>query len=234
MKKIDNGDAFILNPKLISLVSNWQDAGSPVQEKFNWSARKPVWESTFPNHEEFIEGLPSAIGRGDVRLVCESTQNSIIEKFLTVMIWGYGDRGYGPFRVSKMLGQEGTIHVLTQAHEFCQNGNPKAAYKFLALNRIYMLGPSYGSKFITFCVPRDVGAPIYDSLISMWISEFASKEFQNVGTSSERWNLSTYSRYWDWVKIHSEYLGCFPDEIEFVLFRDAELRFSKASNWAGK
>lgn len=193
-----------------------------------------MWESTFPEHAEFIEGLPSAIDREDVRVVCESTLNSIIEKFLTVMIWGYGDRGYGPFRVSKMLKQEDTNHVLTQAYEFCQNGDPKAAYEFLARNRIYMLGPSYGSKFITFCVPRDVGAPIYDSLISMWISEFASKDFQNLGTSSERWNLSTYSSYWDWVKIHSEYLGCFPDEIELVLFRDAQLRFSKASIWSGK
>jgi hypothetical protein len=223
-----------LNNKLSFLVSDWQAAGSQGQDKFNWSSRKQNWKSTFPKEAKFINKLPDEIGREDVRAICESSENSLTEKFLTVMIWGFGDRGYGPYRVSRMLGQENTNHALMQAYEFCLNGKPKSAYEFLSLNRVYMLGPSYGTKFINFCVPRDVGAPIYDSLISMWVNEFAFKEFQQVGTSSTRWNLSTYSRFWDWVKIHSEHFQCFPDEIELVLFRDAEMRFSRSSNWSGK
>ena len=150
------------------------------------------------------------------------------------MVWGYGDRGYGPYRVTQMMKQHHAVEVLSEAFEFCQRGDAKGAYEFLSKNRIRILGPSYGSKFITFCTPRDIGAPIYDSLIAMWVKEFAAKEFLGVTTSSESWNLKTYSRYWDWVKEHADELECYPDEIELVLFRDAERKFSKASNWLGK
>ena len=150
------------------------------------------------------------------------------------MVWGYGDRGYGPYRVTQMMGQHHGVEVLSEAFELCQRGDAKGAYEFLSKNRIRFLGPSYGSKFITFCIPRDIGAPIYDSLIAMWVKEFAAKEFLGVTTSSESWNLKTYSRYWDWVKEHSDALKCYPDEIELVLFRDAERKFSKKSGWAGK
>ena len=87
---------------------------------------------------------------------------------------------------------------------------------------------------MAFCTPREIGAPIYDSLIAIWVREFAEKEFLGVTTSSDNWNLKTYSRYWDWVKEHSDALECYPDEIELVLFRDAESKFSKASKWSGK
>ena len=150
------------------------------------------------------------------------------------MVWGYGDRGYGPYRVTQMMAQGNAEDVLTQVYEICQSGDAKGAYNFLNKNRIRMLGPSYGSKFITFCTPRDVGAPIYDSLIALWIAEYAKKEFLDVTTSSESWNLNTYSKYWDWIKNSSVELECYPDEIELVLFRDAESRFSKASKWSGK
>jgi len=46
--------------------------------------------------------------------------------------------------------------------------------------------------------------------------------------------LKTYSFYWEWIKKHSIHFNCFPDEVELVLFRDAEKEFSKASSWAGK
>jgi hypothetical protein len=68
----------------------------------------------------------------------------------------------------------------------------------------------------------------------LWIDEFAADDFEGISTSSEIWNLKTYSRYWDWVKIHADGLATFPDEIELVLFRDAELKFSKKSAWMGK
>ena len=133
-----------------------------------------------------------------------------------------------------MLGQEHAEDVLAEVFEICRNGDPKSAYDFLRKNRIRILGPSYSSKFITFCTPRHVGAPIYDSYIALWVEAFAAQDFVGVKTSSEVWNSKTYSRYWDWIKEHSEDLNCFPDDIELVLFRDAEAKFSKGSNWSGK
>lgn len=223
-----------MNKRLVRLVDNWKANGSPKQEGFNWSSSRNNWIAAFPNESKFISALPEEIDRDVVRKICDSDKYNIIQKFLAVMVWGYGDRGYGPYRVTQMMNQDHAVPVLTQVYGLCKNGDAKGAYDFLRRNRIRILGPSYGSKFITFCTPREIGAPIYDSLIAIWVREFAEKEFLGVSTSSENWNLKTYSRYWDWIKEHSDALKCYPDEIELVLFRDAESKFAKASNWSGK
>lgn len=223
-----------MNSRLVSLVKKWNADGSPSQEGFDWTAGKHNWEKAFPANKKFISGLPLLIDRVSVRDICESPKHSIIEKFLAVMIWGYGDRGYGPYRVTQMLSQENSQELLTQVFAICQNGDPKSAYEFLRRNRIRILGPSYSSKFITFCTPRYVGAPIYDSYIALWVEAFAAQDFAGIKTTSEVWSSKTYSRYWDWVKEHADQLNCFPDDIELVLFRDAEAKFSKGSNWSGK
>lgn len=223
-----------MNKQLVTLMREWQAAGAPLQEGFDWTSNKHNWKKAFPIHAKFISGLPDEIDRVVVREICDSSKFSVLEKFLSVMVWGYGDRGYGPYRVTQMLNQDDAEEILSHAYETCRKGKPKEAYDFLKQNRIRILGPSYGSKFITFCTPREIGAPIYDSLIAMWIVEFAKKEFMGVPITSENWNSKTYTAYWDWVKKHSEELSCFPDEIELVLFRDAESRYSHKSSWRGK
>ena len=223
-----------MNKRLTKLVETWKAAGSPQQEGFDWTSSKNNWIKAFPQESEFISNLPDEIDRKEVRRVCQAKRYSIREKFLSVMIWGYGDRGYGPYRVTQMLNQEHSEEVLTKVFELCKDGDPKSAYDFLRRNRVRILGPSYSSKFMTFCTPREVGAPIYDSYIALWVEAYASKDFADVRTTSEVWNTKTYSRYWDWVKEHSEALTCFPDDIELVLFRDAEIKFSKSSNWIAK
>jgi hypothetical protein len=223
-----------MNNRVITLIQNWQTIGSPGQEGFNWTTNRHNWEKTFPNYTNLISKLPSEIDRVAVRDICESSNFPVLEKFLTVMVWGYGDRGYGPYRVNQMLNHENVEDILSKVFEFCKKGEPIEAYDYLRLNRIKILGPSYGSKFISFCTSREKGAPIYDSLIAKWITTFAKDDFLGISTSSENWNLRTYTKYWDWVKHHSEALDCYPDEVELVLFRDAESKFSKTSNWMGK
>ena len=223
-----------MNKQVTKLVKNWKNNGSPQQEAFNWASNKVNWIKSFQRDSDFIAELPEDIDREVVRGICCSSRFGIREKFLSVMVWGYGDRGYGPFRVTQMMNQGHTENVLTEVYKLSQYGEVKSAYEYLSTNRIRGLGPSYGSKFMSFCAPRTVGAPIYDSLIARWVGVFAEKDFVGVAVSSETWNLKTYSRYWDWVKMHSEELECYPDEVELVLFRDAESKFSKASNWNRK
>lgn len=223
-----------MNGLLFKLFEDWKKAGSPEQEGFDWAVSKINWIKSFPKDSQFIEKLPLQIDRIEVRRICESPEYSIREKFLAVMIWGYGDRGYGPYRVSQMLDQPHALGVLDASFELCQLGDPKGAYEYLRLNRIRILGPSYSSKFITFCTPREVGAPIYDSFIALWVEQFAKNDFANVPTTAERWNSKTYSRYWDWIKDHAVEFDCYADELELVIFRDAESKFSKSSNWNDK
>ncbi len=224
-----------MNTRLSGLIQDWHSNGRKPQEAFDWSPGLPNWIDKFPKEAKFLETvLPLHIDRVGVRAICENPNYDIIEKFLAVMVWGYGDRGYGPYRVGVMLSQPHARKVLSKVFQISQNGEPKDAYLFLMENRIRILGPSFGSKFLSFCTPREVGAPIYDSLISFWVKAFAQKEFLGVPTSSENWNLKTYTRYWDWVKEHSDQMDCFPDEVELALFRDAERQFSKNSSWASK
>ena len=224
----------LMNSKLEELVAAWKADGSPAQEAFDWSASRGNWVKAFPDHSAFINSLPGEIDRSQVRRIAHASEYSIIEKFLAVMVWGYGDRGYGPYRVTQMLIQPHAESTLSEVFDLAESGKPIEAYQFLKANRIRILGPSYGSKFITFCTPREVGAPIYDSYIALWVSRFAASEFSDVPITSENWNVKTYSRYWSWVKSHSESLDCYPDEIELILFRDAEKEFSKNSSWMGK
>jgi hypothetical protein len=133
-----------------------------------------------------------------------------------------------------MLSQPHTRKVLSEAFGIAQKGEPIKAYEYMLKNRIRILGPSFGTKFLSFCTPREVGAPIYDSFIGLWVAKYAKVDFKGVSTNPENWNLKTYEAYWQWIKEHSENFECFPDEVELVLFRDAELQFSKNSGWAAK
>jgi len=217
-----------LNTYLVQLVEKWKAGGSPKQVGFDWSARRKNWVNKFPADSEFIENLPDVIDRIYVRNLCESYDSNIRQIFLAIMIWGYGDLGYGPYRVDQMLNQKNSEAILNKTFHHCRNGDPILAYEFLSKNRIHVLGPSYSTKFMNFCTPRDVGAPIYDSYVAKWVNVFALDEFSEVRTASRNWNSKTYSHYWRWIKNHSQSTGCFPDEIEFVLFNDAEAQFSKS------
>lgn len=223
-----------MNRKLSGLLRKWQEEGSQPQESFDWSSSRANWLKAFPKHEGFISSIPTEMGREHVRKICQSKKYSVVEKFLAVMIWGYGDRGYGPYRVSKMLAEPHAEDVLIKSYELCRASKPKEAYQHLMQNRIQILGPSFGTKFMTFCTPRDVGAPILDSLVGKWIKEFAAKDFEGVSLNYENWNLATYSRYWDWVKEHADSYSCNPDDVELVIFRNAESSYAATSKWASK
>jgi hypothetical protein len=218
-----------MNSRLSSLLTHWQKEGSRPQESFDWVKTRQNWLKAFPDHENFIALLPAELGRETVRKFFLYSSASTLEKFLVVMIWGYGDRGYGPFRVSKMLSTPNAEIVLQEVYRLCQLAKPKQAYQYLMQNRIRNLGPSFGTKFMCFCTPKDVGAPILDSLVGMWIREFASKDFETVGTNYESWNVKIYSHYWDWIKEHSDAFSCDPDDVELAIFRDAEGLFSSRS-----
>ena len=224
-----------MNKRLAGLILKWQKEGSHPQEAFDWSASLDNWKKKFPAHSEFLgHTLPSRIDRRAVRAICDEPKFDILQKFLAVMVWGYGDRGYGPYRVGVMLSQSHSRHVLSETFELANSGDAKGAYVYLMQNRIRILGPSFGTKFLSFCTPREIGAPIYDSFVGQWVSKYASKEFSKVSTNSENWNAKTYFAYWDWIKEHSDYFKCMPDEVELVLFRDAEAQYSKNSKWANK
>jgi hypothetical protein len=224
----------MINKNLIEIYDSWLASGSPQQEGFDWISTREKWLDRFPADSEFIESLPKSIDRCQLREICASKEVPIRQSFLAVMIWGYGDRAYGPFRVGQMFNQSNTDHLLSEAFDLAESGNPIQAYTYLSKNKIHGLGPSYTSKFVSFCTPRTASAPIFDSFISMWLASYAKSDFEGFSLSSQNWNIQRYSRYVEWIQEHALNLNANPDDLELVIFRDAEDKFSKSSKWATK
>ena len=215
------------------LVLAWIESGRTEQEGFDWSKGRQRWSQAFPKYKVHFSNLPDLMDRKHVRETFES-KIELTAKFLTSMIWGYGDRGYGPFRVSKMFEQSNYQSILFEVFKLSASGNPLEAYKYLESNRIRNLGPSFSTKFIYFSTPREVGAPIFDSYIAKWIAHQEIERFASLSVTSERWNFKTYSEYWHWATEISARHQILPDELELIIFKDAEALFSKNSIWEGK
>jgi hypothetical protein len=130
-----------------------------------------------------------------------------------------------------MLSHPNFIEILSEVNQLAYFGNPKEAFTLLSEKRINTLGPSYSSKFINFVTPREVGAPIYDSLIFSWLKMNASEHFSTLGNSPHKWDVRSYCLYWDWIKMNSIELNCFPDEVELLIFRDSEIKANSNSIW---
>ena len=114
--------------------------------------------------------LPDRLTRPVVRGACLRAADAPADAaraFLTVMAWGYGQVGYGPFRVRRpFLGD---------------NGVPRLA----------RLGPAFGTKFLYFCSPAGSRpALILDRLVAAWLRENADLSLNEV-----RWSVWTYERY---------------------------------------
>ena len=225
---------FVENARLSALVKDWQKAGSNPQEGFDWSRSRANWQRDLPKYSGFISKLPQEIDRANLRSLVANTENSDMEKFLSVMIWGYGDLGYGSHRVKKMFSTVGVENMISQVFHLCQDANPLMAYDFLKMNRITQLGPAFGTKVISFFTPREIVAPIYDSFISKWMGIHEPEVFEGKSCSSKTWNRKVYSSYLNWVAQQSRELGCFGDDIELVIFRDALAMFDTSSRWAGQ
>lgn len=223
-----------MNSFLVKEIKKWKGSGSRPQDGLDWSNSAVNWIRDFPDHASFIESLPQVIDRNYLRGTCGSTEIANAHKFLAVMIWGYSNLGYGTYRVSRIMSQANFDWILDNVTDLANSGNPKGAYDFLMRNRINGFGPSYSSKFISFNTPRDISAPILDSLILRWIGDYALEEYDGFSVKKMNWNLRTYSHYCDWVGVYAEKCEVFPDEVELVLFRIAEQEYSSSSNWATK
>lgn len=222
----------MVNKRLVSIVTDWLQTGSPAQEAFDWSKSRRNWERDLQAETKFIESLPDALSREDVKYVCESKKSTITQKFITSMIWGYGDLGYGSYRVQKMFSTPGFEEKISHSFELARSGLTMEAYEYLSKNKVQQLGPAFGTKWLSFASPRSHPAPIYDSFIAMWVKKFAKYEFAEVSMSSEVWSKKTYGNYFEWMVSNSAEFGIKPDELELVIFQDATTGFSSKSKWS--
>lgn len=218
--------------RIKQLAQEWLDAGKPEQEGFEWIRSRSNWKRDIDSRQMFISNLPAILNRREVRLITSARTIQVVDKFLATMIWGYGDLGYGSFRVKTMFSTSGFQEKLQKSYAYAAGGDHMGAYEYLSKNPINQLGPAFGTKWIFFIGSPEFSAPIYDSVVSKWIERFASKEFSGIPTSSTRWNLRTYSRYHQWMNQISSDFGINAGELELIIFQDALSGFPTRSKWA--
>jgi hypothetical protein len=178
-------------------------------------------------------GLPDRLTRPVVRGACQRAADAPADAahaFLTVMAWGYGQVGYGPFRVRRLLdGAANADAQLQAAAGMLSEGGPVEAYALLGDNgvpRLARLGPAFGTKFLYFCSPAGKRpALILDRLVAAWLRENA-----DLSLNEARWSVSTYRRYLQTMFGWAGELEVAADELEACIF--SEQAGLVSSQWA--
>ncbi len=177
--------------------------------------------------------LPDRLTRQAVRDACLRAADSPADAqraFLTVMAWGYGQVGYGPFRVRRLLEAtpDADVQLQTAACKLAERG-PVQAYAYLGDHgapRLARLGPAFGTKFLYFCSPAgSQPALILDRLVAAWL-----RANTDVWLSEARWSVSTYKRYLQTMFGWADELNAAADKIENCIF--AEQAGIARSQWA--
>lgn len=217
--------------RLGMLVETWREEGAAQQEPTNWVRARGNWLKDLPHLTDLIESLPTRLDRTFLRELCQSSTATPDAKFAAVMIWGYGVVGYGSFRTRKMFSTPGFLEKIEESYRLSQIGDYLDAYKYLSKNKIELLGPAFGTKWISFSSPSTNPAPIYDSFVAKWFGYFAPEVFDVNSNSPLLWNLKIYSTYADWMQEQAHRYGVKIDDLEFLIFKDALQAFPTTSKW---
>lgn len=206
-------------PRLDALVNQWRADGSPDQEGFPWDLSKPKWIQLAEEFHVDISEFPDLIDRQYLWNISASTA-SAQRSFLAVMIWGYGDIGYGPHRVRQMFQSPGFANSVEFLRSKCRDGLTLEAYEFIKNSRIRQLGPSFGSKILTFFHASDSAPAILDSIVSKWLNKYIPSLLGDKKVNAETWNAQTYKHYIGWMQEVSDAYGISACSLEQLIFTD--------------
>jgi hypothetical protein len=168
---------------------------------------------------EHLQTLPASLDRDTVRRYCTGAATSpeaARRDFVTVMAWGYGSVGYGPWRTRRVLNTPHSSDRLFRALTALHRAGPIAAYRQLGTaSRLRGLGPAFGTKYLFFC--QAVGGPqralILDRLVCDWLAART-----DVALNPVPWSTPTYRRYLDMVHLWATQLDVAPEFVEQSIF----------------
>ena len=170
------------------------DKAQEPQRGFGWNSES--WKVAFKDCPDILvqlEELSKVINRDEVSRVVTSNliQGAVLPAFVTAMIWGYGNSGYGPARIRWVLtGVRGKgamravlrPDVAERLNAAVQVVRAEGAVEgFRHMNnagRIKYLGPAFFTKWLYFASaasgPDDAkAAPILDKQVQDWLADNA-------------------------------------------------------------
>ena len=192
------------------------------------------WVDALPLHEETLRALPLQIDRhavGAASAGADDEPAAAVRALIAVMVWGFGTRGYGPFRVRRMLRAADAPRRLALVSRTLRDAGPLAAYRRMANSsdcRVAFLGPAFGTKFLYFCQPPPTSgarALILDRYVADWLQREAA-----FVVDPWSWSPAAYGRYLDQMQAWAELLKCAPDDLERLMFE--VIATERDSEWA--
>jgi len=194
------------------------------------------WQRRIPDFDDIIENLSGdTISRQQIfdrftgispRLAtCDLTlQTELRRLFVWAMLWGYGLRGYGPFRVARMLDTPNLDQILCQSSEECYYGMFLMAYDSLN-SGVKNLGPAFATKFLYFLsksLTHAIKPLIFDSVVVATLRQFEWPDWVPNYLARGTTPLPTSRAYGQYlILLHNwaSAIGCRPDQLEYFLWK---------------
>jgi len=181
------------------------------------------WVEHFPKDAKFLRSISKNLNRSKVRKICgKRSKNSTRQKFLAVMLWGYGPYAVGATRTLEITKELNFDNKLIEIMKLARGGRHIDAVSYMATNPIRGLGPAYGTKLVYFCSPKTVCAPIYDKRIRDWLNKYAANELSGARLSKIQWHTNSYVAWSHWLQVQAALLGRNWEDLEYLMFEDAK------------
>lgn len=181
------------------------------------------WVERFPKDAKFLRSICQNLDRARVKKICgKQSKTSTRQKFLAVMLWGYGSYAIGATRALKVAQEVDFDVKIRKVIDLSHRGRHVDAISFMAMNPIKGFGPAYGTKLVYFCSPRNVCAPIYDKRVRDWLGKYARHELPGARLEKVQWHTNSYVAWSNWLQSQEALMGNKWEDLEYLIFQDAK------------
>lgn len=183
-----------------------------------------------PEVQHMLGGLPDKVDRTHIRetVLAELVAGRVLAAFVSAMVWGYGDIGYGPTRVRWVLTgvnvdardapvRNDVAGLLGTAADVVRGDGAVEGFRYMSnAGRIKHLGSAFFTKWLYFSSaisdPDDPNAaPILDKQVHDWLEKRA-------GITLDISRTAEYQRYLDVITSWGDRFGRTPVQVEKAIF----------------
>jgi hypothetical protein len=183
------------------------------------------WIERAPDYAEVIADLPAQLDRTSVHEFCDRQpldDSGALGIFIASQIWGYGQVGYGPFRLGEALAAPALAPTLSAGRALLGEGRPVDAFRELCVrHELPWVGTAFGTKFLHFADPTG-RALILDSVVAGWLKEHTGLNFRCLRSEQE------YATWLELAAAWAESTGTTSERIELLVFSDG---LPEGSQW---